>query len=164
MKSEFAVLVSILGTFLLATGACLVIGRRRIARNIRAARASPATERGIALLGSFQVVLGVSSIASVLVLGGGDAFQHHSQAIHRLIEGAGLSNEIGCITVTLVGLGAIAFGVGRFVSFGRSVRGRAAEDDVQLSFEEVRRVSVATVFCGIGVVAAASGVFVLLAA
>lgn len=163
MKSEFAVLISILGTLLFAAGTVLVIGRRRIARNMRAARASPTTESGVVLLGSFQIVLGVSSIASVLALGGGEAFQHHSQAIQRLIERSDLPNVIVGLVVTLVGLGAIALGVVRFLSFGRSVRGRAAEDDAQLSSEEVRRVSVATVFFGIGVVTAASGALLLLA-
>lgn len=161
MDDSFSITLSILGVLLFVAGGCLILGRRRVARNMRDARVARLSVKGVLLLGVFQMTLGAVSFAAAWTLPGRAASQRHSRAIQRLFELLDLSGGMVWVWVLIAGLLALVFGVRTFVSFARSTRDRD-QSNVQLSPSDLRHIYLATILCALGVLALWSGVLMLL--
>jgi hypothetical protein len=89
-----------------------------------AARVWDLSEKGVVLLGIFQIGLGVASVAVAWSGPGYELFRRNSRRIGQLFESVGLVGGIAWLVVILVGVSGLVVGVSIFISLARSLRAR----------------------------------------
>ncbi|MFJ4253530.1 hypothetical protein [Microbacterium sp. NPDC090003] len=157
----FALVLSALGLLLLVSGVGTIAGRRRIARNMRAARISTGSAGGMTFLGIIQVGLGVACLLAAWVPAGSESSEHHSRSIQRFFEGLDRSSGVAGAAALLLGVIGVGAAVWILVSFVRSTRDRD-QSDPDLSPDDVRQVYFAAASLVVGVLALFSSAFFVL--
>lgn len=162
MPDIFVVVLVVLGVALVGAGVVLLVGRRRVAKNMEAAGVVPSRVGSsvtyVVVLGVGQVALGALSLVAAGVMAKRDAFGHFYRAVDQILQLGGLNGGFVGTVALLLGLVAVTAGL---LVFRRAWRSRGEWDGtprtVRLPPEAHWRISAGTVLCALGGIASVFG-------
>lgn len=169
MPDFFVVILIALGVLLMAGGILSLVGRRRLARHMGAARILRSGRRSgvtsVVALGIGQVGLGILSLAAAGIVTRRNASGRSARAVGAFVQSAGVVGFVATVVALVLGVAVLVLGVRIVRQVWRS-RADWASDAASavVPRRDAQRLSRGMLLCVCGGVMATFGISVLLVA